>query len=111
MSGIVTDTQDILLATTDASDVVVETTMETPAERLEPVQPAQATTVALEITQPAEPSVEVSAFGVLTDRIDAAIQVWIQSHLANSPVSRSTDVWNHVTGCVTQLRDLIIREI
>ena len=43
-------------------------------------------------------------------RIESAISAWLSTHLSNSPVSRSTEAWNHLVSVLpaltAQLKDL-----
>ena len=36
-------------------------------------------------------------------RIDAAVTAWLDQQLRNSPVSRSTEAWNHLTAALPAL--------
>ena len=78
---------------------------------VEPVQAAQApdatvtsavADAAVEALQAADPRVAV---------VDAAISEWINGYVRNSPVARSTDAWNYLVASVSDLRDIILREI
>lgn len=44
-------------------------------------------------------------------RVDRAIAAWMAEHIHNSPVSRDTEVINHLTGRLAELRRMICQEI
>lgn len=58
---------------------------------------------------PAEITPEPAAAPETPDPVSTAIQSWLYEHIANSPISQNTEIWNFLNSKLGALRDAIIQ--
>ena len=87
-----------------AADAPVEPIADTPTAAPQAIEP-----VAAPDAPPEPPAPEQPPLSPQEAAIDAAIQSWLYAEIANSPVSQSTEAWNHLTSKLGQLRDTILK--
>lgn len=68
---------------------------------------APADTPAPALAGPDIPAVDEKARRV---KADLCVQTWLSQYARNSPLSRDTEVWNHLVGKLPHLVTLILRE-
>lgn len=65
-----------------------------------------------EVATPAEAQAILAGIGQLNrDHFDKAITLWFHRHIHNSPVSRSTEAYNHVQQSLPALYDILTKEV
>jgi len=45
-----------------------------------------------------------------TVAVDAAVEAWLSESIRNSPLSRSTEAWNHLVTSLDDLKQRILKE-
>lgn len=61
--------------------------------------------------QTAAPAVTVSEDTSKTVAINRGVRAWVDKHVRNSPVARSTEAWNHLQKILPELAPLIEKEV
>ena len=56
---------------------------------------------------PSAAPVEAPAVMAMRAAFDRAALVWVAQDIANSPVSRSTEAWNHLNAALPRLADVL----
>jgi hypothetical protein len=67
-----------------------------------PAKPPQTASNALQAVETAVEAAE-QAEVARAAKLEAAVQTWVSTHLANSPVSRLTEAWNHMVSVLPHL--------
>lgn len=56
-----------------------------------------------EYNAPAQAAAPETVTAPEPDRFEATVRAWVAGHLANSPLSRVTDAWNHLQASLPAL--------
>jgi hypothetical protein len=59
----------------------------------------------------AEPALQAPAAAAHTPDVEAVVRAWVSIDLANSPVSRATDAWNHLQAALPRLIAMLKEEL
>lgn len=86
--------------------VLSDAVEETPHSVATPPSPGVAPVVAV-----AGADMSVSGRNARRQIADMCVQTWLAQHARNSPLSRDTEVWNHLVRTLPHLTTLILREI
>lgn len=73
-----------------------------PDSTLSPSKPPKGQSTALQAVETAVEAAE-QAEVERAAKLEAAVQAWVSTHLANSPVSRLTEAWNHMVSVLPHL--------